>query len=61
MNSTIHEPLDLTSEEFAILAELLESECAKLPIEIRTVRRRSRSARSAETFSRNRRALRPQR
>jgi hypothetical protein len=35
MNSTIHGPLDLTSEEFAILAELLESERAKLLIEIR--------------------------
>lgn len=41
MNSTIHEPLDLTSEEFAILAELLESECAKLPIEIRHTHHRS--------------------
>jgi len=41
MNSTIHEPLDLTGEEFAILAELLESERAKLLIEIRHTHHRS--------------------
>jgi hypothetical protein len=41
MNSTIHVPLDLTSEEFAILAELLESERAKLLIEIRHTHHRS--------------------
>lgn len=41
MNSMIHEPLDLTSEEFAILAELLESERAKLLIEIRHTHHRS--------------------
>ncbi|HLN27000.1 MAG TPA: hypothetical protein VK395_04610 [Gemmataceae bacterium] len=41
MNSTIHEPLDLTSEEFAILAELLESERAKLLVEIRHTHHRS--------------------
>jgi hypothetical protein len=34
MNST-HEPLNLTSEELTILANLLESERAKLLIEIR--------------------------
>jgi hypothetical protein len=41
MNSTIHEPLDLTNEEFAILAELLESERVKLLIEIRHTHHRS--------------------
>ena len=41
MNTTIHEPLDLTSEELAILAELLESERAKLLIEIRHTHHRS--------------------
>ena len=41
MNSTIHVPLDFTSEEFAILAELLESERAKLLIEIRHTHHRS--------------------
>ena len=41
MNLTIHEPLDLTSEEFAILAELLESERAKLLVEIRHTQHRS--------------------
>ena len=41
MNSTTHEPLNLTSEEFAILAELLESERAKLLIEIRHTYHRS--------------------
>jgi hypothetical protein len=35
MNSIIHEPLSLNSEELAILAELLESERAKLLVEIR--------------------------
>lgn len=35
MNSTSHAPLDLTSEEFAILAELLEAAQTKLLIEIR--------------------------
>jgi erythromycin esterase-like protein len=35
MNSTTHEPLNLPSEELAILAELLESARAKLLIEIR--------------------------
>ncbi len=35
MNSTTHEPLNLTSEELAILAELLESERIKLLVEIR--------------------------
>jgi hypothetical protein len=41
MNSTIHAPLDLTSEEFAILAELLESTRVKLLIEIRHTHHRS--------------------
>lgn len=35
MNTTTHRPLDLTNEEFAVLAELLQSERAKLLIEIR--------------------------
>jgi len=41
MNSTIHVPLDFTGGEFAILAELLESERAKLLIEIRHTHHRS--------------------
>lgn len=41
MNATTHEPLNLTSEELAILAELLESERAKLLIEIRHTHHRS--------------------
>ncbi len=35
MNATTHEPLNLSSEDRAILAELLESEQAKLLVEIR--------------------------
>ena len=35
MNATIYEPLNLNSEELAILADLLESERTKLLIEIR--------------------------
>ena len=35
MNSTTHEPINLDSEELAVLAELLESARAKLLIEIR--------------------------
>jgi hypothetical protein len=35
MNATTHEPLNLNGEEFAILTELLESEHAKLLVEIR--------------------------
>ena len=35
MNATTHEPLSLNSEELAVLAELLESERAKLLVEIR--------------------------
>lgn len=35
MDSTPHEALDFTNEERAILAELLESERAKLLVEIR--------------------------
>jgi len=35
MNATTHEPLNLNSEELAVLAELLESERAKLLVEIR--------------------------
>ena len=35
MNSTTHESFNLSSEELAILTELLESERAKLLIEIR--------------------------
>jgi len=35
MNATTHEPLQLSGEEFAVLAELLESERTKLLVEIR--------------------------
>ncbi len=35
MNPTTHEPLNFNSEELAVLAELLESERAKLLVEIR--------------------------
>lgn len=35
VNLTTHEPLNLNSEELAILGELLESERAKLLVEIR--------------------------
>ena len=35
MNATTHEPLKLNADEFAIVTELLESERAKLLIEIR--------------------------
>jgi hypothetical protein len=35
MNGTAHDPLSLNEEEFRILAELLESERAKLLVEIR--------------------------
>lgn len=35
MNATTHEPLSMTEEEFRILTELLESERAKLLVEIR--------------------------
>ena len=35
MTPTTHEPLSLSGEEFEILAELLESERAKLLVEIR--------------------------
>jgi len=35
MNATTHEPLHLSSEEFQVLSELLESERAKLLVEIR--------------------------
>jgi hypothetical protein len=41
MNSTIHEPLNLDSEQLAILAELLESERAKLLVEIRHTHHRA--------------------
>ncbi|HUI55462.1 MAG TPA: hypothetical protein VLY04_10845 [Bryobacteraceae bacterium] len=41
MNATTQEPLNLTNEELAILAELLESERTKLLIEIRHTDRRS--------------------
>jgi hypothetical protein len=34
MNTTMHEPLNLNSEELAVLAELLESERARLLVEI---------------------------
>jgi hypothetical protein len=35
MNPAIHEPIKLNSEELAVLNELLESERAKLLVEIR--------------------------
>ena len=35
MNATTHEPLSVNQEEFRILTELLESERAKLLVEIR--------------------------
>ena len=41
MNATTHEPLNLNSEELAILAELLESERTKLLIEIRHTHHRA--------------------
>ena len=41
MNATTHEPLNLNSEELAVLAELLESERAKLLIEIRHTHHRA--------------------
>jgi hypothetical protein len=41
MNATTYEPLNLNSEELAVLAELLESERAKLLIEIRHTHHRS--------------------
>ena len=40
-NATTHDPLNLNSEEVAILAELLESERAKLLVEIRHTHHRS--------------------
>jgi hypothetical protein len=41
MNATTHEPLNLNGEEFAILTELLESERAKLLVEIRHTHHRA--------------------
>jgi len=41
MNDTTHAPLELSGEELEILAELLESERAKLLIEIRHTDHRS--------------------
>ena len=41
MNATTHDPLNLNSEEVAILAELLESERAKLLVAIRHTHHRS--------------------
>lgn len=41
MNGTTHEPLELSSEEAAVLGELLESERAKLLVEIRHTDHRS--------------------
>jgi hypothetical protein len=41
MNTTTHELLNLTSEEFAILAELLESARDKLLVEIHHTDHRS--------------------
>jgi hypothetical protein len=41
MTETIHAPLAVSSEELAILAELLEAERAKLLVEIRHTDHRS--------------------
>lgn len=41
MHETIHASLDVSSEELELLAELLESERAKLTIEIRHTDHRS--------------------
>jgi hypothetical protein len=41
MNTTTHEPLNLNREQLAILAELLESERARLLVEIRHTHHRS--------------------
>ncbi len=41
MNATTHELLNLSSEEFAIISELLEMERAKLSIEIRHTHHRA--------------------
>ena len=41
MNETTHAPLDVSSEELEVLAELLESERAKLIVEIRHTDHRS--------------------
>ncbi len=41
MDPTVHEPLNLNSEELAIVAELLESERTKLLIEIRHTHHRA--------------------
>lgn len=41
MNATTHEPLSLTGEEVAILAELLESARTKLLVEIHHTDHRS--------------------
>ncbi len=41
MNAAIREPLNLSSEDIAILAELLESERTRLLVEIRHTAHRS--------------------
>jgi len=41
MNATTHEPLHMSAEELAILAELLESERVKLLVEIRHTHHRA--------------------
>ena len=41
MNSMTHAPLNLTSEEFAILAELLETAHTRLLVEIRHTHHRT--------------------
>jgi hypothetical protein len=41
MNRTSHEPLNLNTEELAVLAELLESERATLLMEVRHTHHRS--------------------
>ena len=51
MNETTHAPLDVSSEELEVLAELLESERAKLAIEIRHTDHRSYRAQLRERLA----------
>ena len=51
MNETTHAPLDVSSEELEVLAELLESERAKLLIEIRHTDHRSYRAQLRERLA----------
>lgn len=51
MNETTHAPLDVSGEELEVLAELLESERAKLLIEIRHTDHRSYRAQLRERLA----------